>query len=83
MGKFSNLKTSPPGLWGEGSFYLQVHNYSVFQLCEQNGYPKIFIGRFWEKSGMGGGLVAIKFFGQLKTELDLFIFVRMSPLPSF
>ena len=27
---------------------------------------KILIGRFWEKSGMGGGLVALQFFESLK-----------------
>ena len=32
---------------------------------------------------LGGGLVALQFFGHLKRELELFVFVKMSPLPTF
>ena len=42
---------------------------------------KILIERFWEKSGVEGGLVALQFFfGHLKRALVPFITVRMSPL---
>ena len=53
-----------------------------FNYVEKNSYLKILIGRFWGKSGIGGGQVAVQFFGHLKRGLELLISV-MSPLSMF
>ena len=49
-------------------------------MLKEKFYLKILIRRFWEKSVVGGGLVALQFFGPLKRALVLFISVIMSPL---
>ena len=38
---------------------------------------------FGEKMSVGGGLVALQFFGHLKRALELLISVRMSPFVTF
>ena len=54
-----------------------------FNYAEPNGYLKIVIGWFGKEGGIGGGLVALKFFGHLKKASELTISVQMSPFPIF
>ena len=54
-----------------------------FNYAEQNSYLKIQFRRFWEEIGVEGGLFALQFSWLCKKALELFFFVKMSPLPTF
>ena len=62
MGKFYSLNSFPQGLWGRGHVISKDIVIQPFNYAEQNNYLKIFIRRFWEKSGVRGGLVTFRFF---------------------
>ena len=54
IGKFHNLKTL--------SHFISKHRViGTFNYAEEKSYLKILIRRFWEKSGVGGGLVALQY----------------------
>jgi len=51
----------------------------IFNYAEEKSYLKILIRRFWEKSGVEGGLVALQFFWSLKKGMGTFNFRYNEP----
>ena len=56
-----------------GSYYIQGIFVGSFNYDEQNGYLNILNGRFWEKRGGGGVIVALQYFLSIKKALEFLI----------
>ena len=76
---FITLKTFPIGRGGGGDVIPKGLAIGSFNYDEENGYLRIVIRRFWEKSGGGDGLVALQCFWSLKKGTITFNFHLNEP----